>query len=46
MQIRVTLTADELKQFDVQSRAYKNKDGTFRIYFNSLDDFLDALKKQ
>ena len=44
MKIRVTLTADELKDRGIKGvPTYKNKDGTYRLYFNSLDEFLDAV---
>lgn len=45
MQIRVTVTKAELDELKPLQRVYKNKDGTFRVYFNSLDDFLALIDK-
>ena len=45
MKIRITLSSDELDMFDTTKigKKYINRDGSFRIYFNSLEDFQNAL---
>lgn len=42
MKIRITVSADELQQFS-SVKAYKNKDGSYRLYFNSLEAFKAAI---
>ena len=47
MKIRVTVTPDEMKKYSFRDvRVYKNKDGSYRLYFNSLDEFMNAVAQQ
>ena len=43
MKIRVTLTAKELTLIKNPPKTYENRDGSYRIYFNSLDEFCEAM---
>ena len=45
MKIRVTVTKDELKQISTVQKPYANSDGTYRLYFDSFDDFMNAMHK-
>ena len=46
MKIRITLTQDEYKALNIPKKAYKNKDGTLRIYLNSLEEFTTLIQPQ
>ena len=45
MKIRVTVTKDELNQINTTQKPYANRDGTFRLYFDTLEDFVAAVAK-
>lgn len=42
MKIRITVSAEELQQFS-NAKPFKNKDGSYRLYFNSLEAFKAAI---
>ena len=43
MKIRITVSKEELQQFGKDAKPYKNKDGSYRLYFNSLMEFRAAI---
>ena len=43
MKIRITVSKEELQQFSSDAKPYKNKDGSYRLYFNSLEAFKAAI---
>ena len=44
MQIRITITKEELQSLQpLSQKIYENRDGTFRLYFNNIDDFKQVI---